>query len=194
MSYVFQKELRVLAIDPSTRGFGFAILEGPERLIDWGVKETKTDKNRRSLDLIRELINDYEPDTIVVENYEGKGSRHCLRVRALIDPISKLKSNRKVQVKSFSRAEVKRAFPESSRSTKYEIAVAIAKQFPELAPRLPRFRKPWMSEDYRMSIFDAVALGLTFFQFENKRDGIRQTHDLFFRSCCKDQDKESKAD
>jgi hypothetical protein len=34
---------------------------------------------------------------------------------------------------------------------------------PELAPRLSRFRKPWMSEDYRMSIFDAVALALTFF-------------------------------
>jgi len=30
--------------------------------------------------------------------------------------------------------------------------------------RLPRLRKPWMSEDYRMSIFDAVALALTIFQ------------------------------
>ena len=44
-----------------------------------------------------------------------------------------------------------------------------SKRFPELAPRLPRSRKPWMSEDYRMSIFDAVALALTFFfQFNNK--------------------------
>jgi len=47
---------------------------------------------------------------------------------------------------------------------KQEIAGAIAKRFPELAPRLPRFRKPWMSEDYRMSIFDAVGLAITFFQ------------------------------
>jgi hypothetical protein len=45
--------------------------------------------------------------------------------------------------------------------------VAIAKRFPELAPRLPRFRKPWMSEDYRMSIFDAVAMALTLFNFQN---------------------------
>ena len=35
----------------------------------------------------------------------------------------------------------------------------MANHFPELAPRLPRFRKPWMSEDYRMSIFDAIAFG-----------------------------------
>ena len=51
---------------------------------------------------------------------------------------------------------------------KQEIAIAIAERFPELAPRLPRFRKPWMSEDYRMSIFDAVALALTFFFQFNK--------------------------
>lgn len=29
-------------------------------------------------------------------------------------------------------------------------------------PRLLRFRKPWMTEDYRMSIFDAVGLAVTF--------------------------------
>jgi hypothetical protein len=57
---------------------------------------------------------------------------------------------------------VKQAFSESA-SNKYEIAVAIANRFPELAPRLPRFRKAWMSEDYRMSIFDAVGFGLAFF-------------------------------
>jgi hypothetical protein len=34
----------------------------------------------------------------------------------------------------------------------------------ELAPRLPRFRKPWMSEDYRMSIFDAVSWAVAQFQ------------------------------
>ena len=51
---------------------------------------------------------------------------------------------------------------------KQEIAIAIAERFPELAPRLPRSRKPWMSEDYRMSIFDAVALALTFFFHFNK--------------------------
>ena len=58
---------------------------------------------------------------------------------------------------------MKQAFSESGASNKYEIAVAIANRFPELAPRLPRFRKPWMSEDYRMSIFDAVGFAVSFF-------------------------------
>jgi len=163
MSRAYTKEIRVLAIDPSTRGFGFAILEGPNRLIDWGVKETKIDKKKRSLKLITELIELYQPNTIVVEDYSAKGSRRCQRVGELIRDISKIAVKRGIRVKSISRLKVKQAFSESSALNKHEIAIAIAKRFPELTPRLPRFRKSWMSEDYRMSIFDAVGLGYVFF-------------------------------
>ena len=169
MSRAYTKDIRVLAIDPSTRGFGFAVLEGPNLLIDWGVKETKTDKNKRSLRLISELIEQYEPGVLVLEDYAGKGSRRCRRVAGLIDEISKLAEKRKVRIKEFSRADVQKVFAESGATTKQEIAVGITKRFPELAPRLPRFRKPWMSEDYRMSIFDAVALGIAFFQFQKEK-------------------------
>ena len=168
MSRADTKDIRVLAIDPSTRGFGFAILEGPERLIDWAVKETKVNKNAKSLKLIDDLIDRYQPNVIVVEDYEGKGSRRCYRVGALINDISKLAAKRKIMVRSFSRAKVKQAFFESGAVNKHEIASAIAKGFPELAPRLPRVRKPWMSEDYRMSIFDAVALATAFFHFQKQ--------------------------
>ena len=164
MSRAYTNDIRVLAVDPSTRGFGFAILEGPDRSIDWGVKETKVNKKRRSLRFIAELIHRYQPSVLVVEDYTGKGSRRCRRVRELIEDISKLAVQQKIKVRNFSRLKVKQAFSESGTSNKYEIAIAIAKRFPELAPRLPRFRKPWMSEDYRMSIFDAVALAITFFE------------------------------
>src|SRR5215510_13203187 len=169
MSHPHTSDPRVLAIDPSTRGFGFAILEGPDRLIDWGVKETKTDKKKRSLKLIAELMERYQPRVIVLEDFEGKGSRRCQRVGELIKDISKVALKRGIRVKSISRLKVKQAFSESGASNKQEIAVAIAKRFPELAPRLPRFRKPWMSEDYRMSIFDAVAFGVTFFHMPTNR-------------------------
>jgi Holliday junction resolvasome RuvABC endonuclease subunit len=163
MNHAYRKDICVLAIDPSTRGFGFAVLEGPNRLIDWGVKETKKNKNTRTLKLIEDLIDRYQPNVIVVEDYAGKGSRRCRRIQALINDISKLAAKRKIKVRSFSRVKVKQAFFESGAVNKYEIASAIAKRFPELAPRLPRYRKPWMSEDYRMSIFDAVALAVTVF-------------------------------
>jgi hypothetical protein len=69
----------------------------------------------------------------------------------LINDHSQLAAKQKIRVRSFSRAKVKQTFGES-----------VAKRFPELTTRLPRFRKSWMSEDYRMSIFDAIAFGMAF--------------------------------
>src|SRR6266581_9072909 len=134
MSRDYTREIRVLAIDPSTRGFGFAVLEGQDRLIDWGVKETKKNKNARTLKLIEDLIDVYLPNVIVVEDYAGKGSRRCRRIERLINDISKLASKRQVKVRSFSRTRVKQTFSECGASNKYEIAIAIANRFPELAP------------------------------------------------------------
>jgi len=128
MSRAYAKDARVLAIDPSTRGFGFAVLEGPERLIDWGVKETKKNKNARTLKLIEDLIERYQPSVIVVEDYAGKGSRRCRRIQGLIKEISKLASKRQIRARSFSRVKVKQAFSESGASNKYEIAQDIAKR------------------------------------------------------------------
>jgi RNase H-fold protein (predicted Holliday junction resolvase) len=99
MSRAYTKDICVLAVDPSTRGFGFAVLEGPNRFIDWGVKETKTDKKRRSLKLIDDLIERYQPSVVVVEDYAGKGSRRCRRVRELIETIRKIAEERKLSQK-----------------------------------------------------------------------------------------------
>jgi hypothetical protein len=65
---------------------------------------------------------------------------------------------------SFSQAEVRACFSSTAGSTtKRQIAESIAREFPELEPRLPPVRKFWMNEDSRMNIFDAAALGMTYF-------------------------------
>jgi Holliday junction resolvasome RuvABC endonuclease subunit len=166
MSSTSSKEKRVLAIDPTTKGFGFAVMEGPEKLIDWGVKGVKGSKNQKSLELVSALIDHYQPDVIVVEDYSGKGSRRCKRIQELITRIIKLGSEKNVRIRNVSPFSVRRAFSESGDFTKHQIATAIAQRLPELASRLPPYRKCWMSEDYRMSIFDAVSFALTFFHLE----------------------------
>ena len=169
MNRTYTKQKRVLAIDPTTKGFGFVVLEGPENLIDWGVKEVKYNKDVRCLRQVAELIEHYEPDVIVVEDYAAKGCRRCPRVQLLIRDIFKLALEKKIKIHSVSQRAVRAAFSRFGARTKHEIAGAIAKRLPELAPRQPPYRKPWMSEDDRMSIFDAVALVLTFFFFTKKR-------------------------
>ncbi len=54
-------------------------------------------------------------------------------------------------------------------SNKAQMARAIAARFPELTRSLPPERRPWVSEHYRMAIFDAAAFGLSFFQVEEPR-------------------------
>lgn len=169
MNRINSKHVRVLAIAPSTRGFGFAVLEGPETLVDWGVKSIKGDKNARSLAKVEELIAHYRPGVMVFQDNSTKSSRRSARIRELGQKIIAMASSRNVRVALFSQEQVRRVFFANDPGTKHALAEILAKRFPEeLGFRLPPKRRPWMSEDYRMDIFGAVSLALTFFYSKNK--------------------------
>jgi len=166
-----QRKERVLAIDPTSRGFGYVLFEEPTELLDWAVVETKASNDIQCLKRISELIQHYAPDVVALENHAGRGSRRRLRARKLIDDVRALAANNRTRTRSVSRAQVRSFFLQSNALTKHEIAMEIAKRLPELAPRLPRFRKPWMTEDARMSIFDAASFALTYFTEAEKPSG-----------------------
>lgn len=153
---------RNLAIAPSTKGFGFAVLEGEDSLVDWGVKSIKREsKNADSVKKIRDLIAQYTPGILILEDVSVKGSRRSARIRKLAHQIIKMSKNRKVGVKLYSRDQLMKAFIINGEKTKHALAEIIAKRFPEeLGASLPPKRKAWESEDVRMNIFDAVALVL----------------------------------
>lgn len=157
---------RVLAIDPTTHGFGFAILESPTMPVDWGMPVIRKGDKERALARVTALIKQYEPNILVIE--EPKGSRRCGRVQELLEAIARIKV-KGLRIRRFTTKRVKKVFRTFGAQTKYEIAHAIARQVPELASWLPRFRKPWMSEDKRTSIFDAAALALTYFHCRSIR-------------------------
>ena len=49
MKKIQPKHFRILAIAPSTRGFGFAVLEGQDTLVDWGVVKCRSAVVRRAV-------------------------------------------------------------------------------------------------------------------------------------------------
>ena len=161
---------RVLAIDPTSSGFGFVVMEGPRFLIDWGVRVAgKDDKNSHCLKLASDLIGIYQPDSVILEELRKGRSPRSQRVQELIELIANLASERNMKIRRFSKNQIRRSFTVSGRPNKEQIAAEIAKRFPELLPRLPRHRFPWMSEDYRMAVFDAAVLAFTYFQFKIQR-------------------------
>lgn len=168
------KHLRVLAIAPSTRGFGFALFEGQGVLVDWGVKSVQGDKNRRSLVKVQEMIAHYQPEVIVLEDTAGEDCRRSARIRTLSRRIIALATSLNVRIEVFSREQIREVFFADGEGTKHALAEILARRFPEeLGPRLPPKRKPWKSEDCRMDIFDAVALAVTLRLRMTKRAAFR---------------------
>ena len=163
MIHIHPKHFRILAISPSTRGFGFVVLEGEATLVDWGGKSVDGNKNARCLAKVDDMIAHYQPGVMVLQDCSSKDSRRSARIQKLSEQIVALALRRKVNVKLFSKEQVKRIFFTDGEGTKHALAEILAKRFPEeLGCRLPPKRRPWMSEDSRMDIFDAASLALAF--------------------------------
>lgn len=154
----------VLAVYPFSRGFAFVFFEGPDSPFEWGVREIKEKhKNTKALEAIKKLVDQYRPEVLVIEDTTDGGSRRTSRIRKLYRMLVHFAKAEYVDLYRCSKTEVKECFASVGAGTKYEIAKAIATQIPAFAYRIPRFRKPWMSEDPRQSLFDAAALGLTYY-------------------------------
>lgn len=154
----------VLSVYPTSRGIAFVLFEGPESPYDWGVMEVKgPKKNKRTLDLIRKLLFRYRPDVLVIEDTSSEGSRRSTRIRRLYRLIAHLATAERLDLHRYAKADVVRCFSAVGATTKHEIAQAIALNVPAFAHRMPRSRKPWMSEDPRQSLFDAAAFGIAHF-------------------------------
>lgn len=155
----------VLSIYLTTRGFAFALFEGPLSPVDWGTTDMRgLLKNRRCHKAAKALLTRYKPDVLVLQDM-GKNEPHrILRIRLLNIAIARLAENACVPVLMISRARLREHFASRGTPTKQGIAELIAKHIPAFERYLPRKRKPWMSEDKRMALFDAAALALTAFQ------------------------------
>jgi hypothetical protein len=161
MKHTETKFPRILAIAPSTRGFGYAVLEGKETLVNWGVKTVRGDKNRRCIEIAGKMLAHYHPEVMVLQDHSGTDSRRPVRIRVLAHGIIDLAPKHGVSVVLFTRKQIDKVFFARGRGTRYARAEILAKRFPEeLGFELPPKRRAWMKEDPRMDIFDAVALAL----------------------------------
>jgi len=155
-----------LAIDPTSRGFGYALFEGPQVPLDWGTTEIRSGQDGRSLERAKKLIDHYRPEVLVLEDCSSEQGRRCPRVRTLLGRIEEHARQKQVPVARYPSSRIKEVCSFCDVRNKRQAALRICEWLPELARCLPPERKPWMSEDRRMGIFDAVALALTYYYLE----------------------------
>ena len=166
--------MRVVAIDPGGQRFGFAVLEGRDQLIDWGLRKFPGGRTARGMRRVVEVVDLYDPDVIVIEDVSSKHAGRSPRTRRLVKAVVELGARLGIPTHSFSRSGIRATFLQSGAFSKEEISAVIVKRFPILALRLPPIRKPWMHEDHRVNIFEATALALTFFDREGKGGGAAE--------------------
>ena len=168
MTYEKQRPF-VLAIYGTTRGFAFVLFDGPESPFDWGMKEIKEKhKNVKTMEAIGDIVDRYQPDSLVIEDTSTKDCRRSSRIRKLYRMVVHLADSESIDHYRYTKAEVRACFTEAGATTKAEIAKAIAIRIPAFKFRLPRTRKPWMTEDPRQYVFDAAALGITYFRNDGR--------------------------
>jgi hypothetical protein len=117
------------------------------------------DKKAGSISKFEALLSHYNPQGLVLEDLSS--GKRAPRIQGLSRLLLTHARNKGVKITLFTHKQIREAFSENGKMTKQARAVFIAQKFSdELGFRLPPKRKPWMSEDYRMDIFDAVALTL----------------------------------
>jgi hypothetical protein len=152
---------RIMSVALTSRGFGYAVLEGKNSLITCGNKTFDGDKNLRSLSRIEKMITSYKPDVLVLDDVNARGIPRALRIKKLHRKVVALAKERKLKTLGISGTKLRSMLLGDERGTKHAMAESLAKRFPdELASRLPpkRKHKTGDSEDVRMDMFDAVGL------------------------------------
>jgi hypothetical protein len=156
---------RILVLDVRPRSFAFVVFEHSRQILDWGARSFRAGVNAvrvpRGPKIMR-LLDEYAPEVLVVKYPQTKRLEQIVRV------IRKQAKVHKIPVRVLSRRFLQETFAGHNRN-KHQISSAIAERFPELLYTLPRKRKPWESEDYRTSIFDAAALGIAYFASQRSR-------------------------
>jgi hypothetical protein len=157
------KSIRILAIAPLSRGLGYAIMEGSDKLVACGNKVILRDKNAQALAWVNRFIKFYQPDVLVLPDVTAADTRRAARIKTLHRKIIAWAGKKKVKVRLVSVTQVRTQLLGQPKGTKFAVAKTLAEKFPmALGHRLPPKRRPWMSEDPRMDIFDAVGLAVAF--------------------------------
>lgn len=153
----------VLAVHFQPRGLAFVLFAGSLLPVDWGVFDPRgANKNARCLKRIDALFALHTPDILLLQDASDRNKRF----RVLNCGAAKRAAQHGIAIRTYSRAQIVQHFEElgATSVTKHRIAEQIAEQIPSLRLYLPWRRKPWMTEDPRMGIFEAAALGLMLFR------------------------------
>lgn len=155
----------ILSTYLTARGMAWVLFEGPYAPVDWSVIDLRgVRKSQRCMQRFETVLEKYRPEAVVFEDASPTKSNRSRRIRTLNERMRGHAVGQGHSVAQFTRADIQRSFAHLGAANKDAIARAISEQLPCFQQYLPPIRKPWMSEDARMGLFDATALAFLFYQ------------------------------
>ena len=166
-----QRYERVLALHLNRRGIAFCLFDAPGSLHDWGIKHAAwRTRQEATLAIARHLMERFTPDAVVIEDVSAIGARRSNRVTALYREIEALAEEYSINIYIYPWEAVFTAFASQQPKSRHDIAVHVASILPMIKRRLPPKRRCWLPQDPRQSLFDAAALGITYYTAHPKGD------------------------
>jgi hypothetical protein len=126
---------RIISLELRSSKFGFAVLESPRRLLDWGVRSFD-DKGRglesAVIERIDILLAFYGPIIMIGRERKHHSAVQTQRFRAILTAIRQVTKQHSVDFTLLPTAQVRRWFASDVRITKHQLARIVADKFEEL--------------------------------------------------------------
>jgi Holliday junction resolvasome RuvABC endonuclease subunit len=156
----------ILGLDPGTRFMGVVVLR-EHKLLHYAVRELRNggriyDLLGQARRVVFEYIERYSPQIVVIEKPYVIDSHRAATLSALVQELHERSKELGLCVQQLSPEQVRRAVVGNPRATKWEVAAALAREFPELrkhVPSKPKNPALWLrsKERYWLHAFDALA-------------------------------------
>ena len=146
--------IRILGVAPTSRGFAYALTEGPNRLLDWA---------RCDLVPVAKLENRLGPllertCPLFVASEVARNEKQSERTRAFNGALKTACAREGVMILCVERQTVYVPGRGERPVTNHQIAEVAAERFSEIANKLPRRRRVWQGRDDRIGVLIAAAL------------------------------------
>jgi len=160
-------DARILVLDLRHRRFGYAVFEGHRSLLDWGVRVYPAVGEEETILVMKRLdglVGLFTPSAIVVKKERWKQPDMKPEIHSVVKGVSLLASSRSIPVHLLPQSDLLNAFAPLGGRTREEIAEVLTRIYPDLLWYLPPKRKIWQAEHPRLTVFDAIALGVAYWQ------------------------------
>ncbi|MBS1624073.1 MAG: hypothetical protein JST83_08650 [Bacteroidetes bacterium] len=149
----------ILALYPNSIGIGYACLQIPGKLLDFGVTTSKPISNGKLLRRAEKFMDYYKPKLVLLKEVAATATSR--RNDKLIEALATLSGEMGLSIYRYTNQQISDTFEVFGARTKYEMVDKIVQMLPDLKTRMPKVRKWYEKEDYNMVVFKAVALAIT---------------------------------